>query len=45
MTRKTEARYCFGLSLPQWGLVLLFAISLIPVDLVRKAGLRPLAAH
>jgi magnesium-transporting ATPase (P-type) len=28
---------CFGLSLSQWRLVLLFAISIIPVDLTRKA--------
>ncbi|MDR0707628.1 MAG: calcium-translocating P-type ATPase, PMCA-type [Treponema sp.] len=29
--------HCFGLSLSQWLIVLLFAISIIPVDLVRKA--------
>lgn len=27
---------CYGLSLPQWGVVLLLAFSIIPVDLIRK---------
>ncbi|MDR2784261.1 MAG: calcium-translocating P-type ATPase, PMCA-type [Treponema sp.] len=29
--------HCFGLSLPQWRIVLLFAVSIIPIDLLRKA--------
>jgi calcium-translocating P-type ATPase len=29
--------HCFGLSLAQWRIVLLFAVSIIPVDLMRKA--------
>jgi calcium-translocating P-type ATPase len=31
---------CYGLSGLQWGIVLLFAVSIIPVDLVRKAFVR-----
>ncbi|GMO23717.1 MAG: calcium-translocating P-type ATPase, PMCA-type [Termitinemataceae bacterium] len=27
---------CYGLSLSQWGIVLLFAFSIIPIDLIRK---------
>ncbi|MDR0374597.1 MAG: calcium-translocating P-type ATPase, PMCA-type [Treponema sp.] len=29
--------HCFGLSLAQWKIVLLFAVSIVPVDLLRKA--------
>jgi magnesium-transporting ATPase (P-type) len=28
---------CYGLSLEQWGIVLLLAVSIIPVGMVRKA--------
>jgi calcium-translocating P-type ATPase len=27
---------CYGLNLAQWGIVILFAVSIIPVDLIRK---------
>jgi magnesium-transporting ATPase (P-type) len=27
---------CYGLSFSQWGIVLIFAVSIIPVDLLRK---------
>ncbi|MDR1218617.1 MAG: calcium-translocating P-type ATPase, PMCA-type [Treponema sp.] len=29
--------HCFGLSLTQWRIALLFAVSIIPIDLLRKA--------
>jgi calcium-translocating P-type ATPase len=29
--------HCFGLSLAQWRIALLFAVSIVPVDLLRKA--------
>ena len=28
---------CYGLNLPEWGLVLLLALTIIPIDLIRKA--------
>ena len=31
-----EVFKCYGLSLEQWGIVLLLAVSIIPVDMVRK---------
>ena len=32
--------HCYGMTAPQWGIVLLLAFSIIPVDLIRKAVFR-----
>jgi hypothetical protein len=31
-----EVFNCYGLSLLQWGIVLVFSVSIIPADLIRK---------
>jgi magnesium-transporting ATPase (P-type) len=35
-----EVFRCYGLSLAQWGIVLLCAASIVPVDMVRKGSIR-----